>query len=65
MMKNSEKYMCLKDEMFDLKLKLMQEKRILSESEEDHINCRLNEIRTLMKRELIDAMKISKGEMKR
>ena len=65
MEKFSDKYKDLKDEMFDLKFKLIKEKRVLSESEEDHINCRLNEIRTLMKRELIDAMKISKGEMKR
>ena len=63
MMKNSEKYMCLKDEMFDLKFKLIKEKRVLSENETDKINSRLNEIRTLMKKELIDTMNISEGEL--
>lgn len=63
MKKFSDKYKDLKDEMFDLKFKLIKEKRVLSENETDKINSRLNEIRTLMKKELIDTMNISEGEL--
>lgn len=63
MEKFSDKYKNLKDEMFDLKFKLIKEKRVLSENETDKINSRLNEIRTLMKKELIDTMNISEGEL--
>ncbi|HHX16292.1 MAG TPA: hypothetical protein GX725_00040 [Mollicutes bacterium] len=63
MEKFSDKYKDLKDEMFDLKFKLIKEKRVLSENETDKINSRLNEIRTLMKKELIDTMNISEGEL--
>lgn len=63
MEKFSDKYKNLKDEMFDLKFKLIKEKRVLSENETDKINSRLNEIRTLIKKELIDTMNISEGEL--